>query len=114
MWIAYQISTWTTLATMVVGILAIFSRWGSLLTWVLSFVSSFFNIAAVLTSTILFSILVSALNEALKDYGIKFSLGHHALTVTWLSVAFSWAATLFWMFSVCWYVSCPITYTLLD
>ncbi|KAF2160423.1 hypothetical protein M409DRAFT_29046 [Zasmidium cellare ATCC 36951] len=101
MWIAYQISFWTTLATLILGILAIFSRWGSFITWILSFVSSLFNIAAVLTSTILFAILVSALNEALKDYGIKFSLGHQALTVTWLSVAFSWAATLFWLFSVC-------------
>lgn len=101
MFIAYQISFWTTLATIVVGILAIFSRWGSLLTWILAFVSSFFTIAAVLTSTILFAVLVSALNEALKDYGIKLTLGHHVLVVSWLAVAFSWGATLFWLFSVC-------------
>ncbi|CAK4029124.1 hypothetical protein DOTSEDRAFT_163502 [Lecanosticta acicola] len=101
MFIAYQVSFWTTLATIVVGIFAIFSRWGSLLTWILAFVSSFFTLAAVLTSTILFPVLVSALNEALKDYGIKLELGHHALAVTWLGVAFSWAATFFWLFSIC-------------
>ncbi|EME49275.1 hypothetical protein DOTSEDRAFT_163502 [Dothistroma septosporum NZE10] len=101
MFIAYQVSFWTTLATIVVGILAIFSRWGSLITWALAFVSSFFTIAAVLTSTILFSVLVSALNKALKDYGIRLTLGHSALTTCWLAVAFSWGATLFWLFSVC-------------
>lgn len=101
MFIAYQVSFWTTLATIVVGILAIFSRWGSFLTWILAFVSSFFTLAAVLTSTILFSVLVSALNEALEDYGIKLELGHHALAVCWLGVAFSWGATLFWLFSTC-------------
>lgn len=33
MFIAYEVSFWTTLATIVCGILAIFSRWGSFLTW---------------------------------------------------------------------------------
>jgi hypothetical protein len=28
-------------------------------------------------------------------------MGTHALAVTWLAVLFSWAATLFWLFSVC-------------
>jgi len=37
---AFEIAFWTTLATIVVGLLAIFSRWGSLLTWVLSIVST--------------------------------------------------------------------------
>ncbi|KAK4635304.1 hypothetical protein CLAFUW4_00620 [Fulvia fulva] len=101
MFIAYQVSFWTTLATIIVGILAIFSRWGSLITWILAFASSFFTIAAVLTSTILFSVLCSALNKALEDYGIKLSLGRSALTTCWLAVAFSWGATLFWLFSVC-------------
>lgn len=40
MFIAYQASLWVTLATIVAGVLAIFSRWGSLLTWILSLVSS--------------------------------------------------------------------------
>lgn len=40
MFVLYAIAFWTTLATIVVGILAIFSRWGSLFTWILSAVSS--------------------------------------------------------------------------
>jgi hypothetical protein len=39
MFIAYEISFWTTLATIVCGILAIFSRIGSFLTWLFSVVS---------------------------------------------------------------------------
>lgn len=39
MFIAYQVSFWVTLATIVVGILAIFSRFGSFLTWLCSIVS---------------------------------------------------------------------------
>lgn len=37
--IAYQISFWTTLITIVVGLLAICSRWGSLCTWIMAVVS---------------------------------------------------------------------------
>lgn len=39
MFIAYAVSFWTSLATIVLGILAIFSRWGSLLTWIAALVS---------------------------------------------------------------------------
>ncbi|EMC94505.1 hypothetical protein BAUCODRAFT_158092 [Baudoinia panamericana UAMH 10762] len=102
MFIAYEISFWTTLATIVCGILAIFSRIGSFLTWLCSIASTLFTFAAVLTSTILFAALTGALQGILHPYGVKLSLGTQALTVTWLAVAFSLAATLFWLFSVCW------------
>lgn len=101
MFIAYEISFWTTLATIVLAILAIWSRIGSFLTWIASIVSTLFTFAAVLTSTILFSVLVGSLQAILDDYGIKLSLGNHALAVTWLAVAFSVAATFFWLCSVC-------------
>ncbi|KAK5113628.1 hypothetical protein LTR62_003255 [Meristemomyces frigidus] len=128
MFIAYEVSFWTTLATIVCGVLAIFSRWGSFLTWLFSLVrplphplthlllicddyaananetsqiSTFFTFAAVLTSTALFGALVGALEALLHPYGIKLSLGTHALILTWLAVAFSLAATLFWLFSTC-------------
>ena len=101
MFIAYEVSFWTTLATIVCGLLAIFSRWGSFLTWLFSIVSSLFTFAAVLTSTILFSALAGALQTILHPYGIKLSVGTHALALTWIAVAFSVGATLFWLFSVC-------------
>jgi len=119
MFIAYEVSFWSTLATIIVSILAIFSRWGSFLTWILSIVrpappstlraptntlfqaSSVFTFGAVLTSTVLFGALTGAMQTLLHPYGIKLSMGTHALAVTWLAVLFSWAATLFWLFSVC-------------
>lgn len=101
MFIAYEISFWATLATIVCSIFAIFSRIGSFFTWLFSIVSTFFTVAAVLTSTILFSVLVGALKSLLHQYGIQVSLGTHALVLTWLAVLFSCGATFFWLFSVC-------------
>jgi hypothetical protein len=37
--IAYQVAFWTTVITIVVGLLAICSRWGSLCTWIMAIVS---------------------------------------------------------------------------
>jgi len=101
MFVAYEVSLWTTLATIVCSILAIFSRWGSFLTWLFSIASAIFTFGAVLTSTVLFGALVGALQTIFHPYDIKIDLGTHALIVTWLAVAFSWAATFFWLFSVC-------------
>ena len=39
MFVLYAISFWATLATIFLGIFALFSRWGSLCTWIFSFVS---------------------------------------------------------------------------
>jgi hypothetical protein len=44
MFIAYEVSFWTTLATIIVSIAAVFSRWGSFLTWILSIVRATANI----------------------------------------------------------------------
>jgi hypothetical protein len=37
--IAYQVAFWTTIITIVVGLLAVCSRWGSLCTWIMAVVS---------------------------------------------------------------------------
>ncbi|PPJ54247.1 hypothetical protein CBER1_05147 [Cercospora berteroae] len=101
MFIAYQVAFWTNLAVILIGIFALFSRIGSLFTWILSIVSTFFTFASVVTSTALFTVLVSALNEVLEPYGIELHLGRQALIVGWLGVAFSLGATIFWLFSIC-------------
>jgi hypothetical protein len=101
MFIAYVVAFWTTVATMVVGLFAVCSRVGSCLTTVVSLVATLFTFLAALTSTILFSILVGALDGLLKPYQIKLSLGSHMLAVDWLAVAFSLAASLFWTISIC-------------
>ena len=101
MFIAYEVSFWSTLATIVCGILAIWSRWGSLFTSLFSIVSSLFTFGAVLTSTVLFGVLVGSLKAILDPYGVSLKLGNHALVVCWLAVLFSVSGTLFWLFSTC-------------
>lgn len=101
MFYLYAVSFWATLATLVAGLLAICSRWGSLLTWILAFGSSVVNTAAVAISTALYIALVEGLKGVLNDYNVEVSLGRSAMVVTWLSVVFGWAATLFWLFSIC-------------
>ena len=59
------------------------------------------TLAAVVTSTATFIALTEALRGVLDSYNITVSVGIHAFVITWLSVVFSWAATLFWLFSVC-------------
>lgn len=67
----------------------------------MSQVSSVITFAAALTATLLFSTLLGALRALLDPYNIHLSLSRPCFTTLWLSVVFSWAATLFWLFSVC-------------
>lgn len=99
--ILYALSFWTTLFTLLTGLLAIFSRWGSFLTWIFSVLSSLFTFGAVLTSTIVFATFTKSLSELLQPYNVSLHLGVSALKVNWLAVLFSLAATAFWLLSVC-------------
>lgn len=101
MTIAYIVATVATAVEILVGFLALFSRWGSLTTTIVSFVSSTFLIGFALTATILFATLTGTFNTALKIYNIHASVGHDIFVLIWLSVAFSWAAGIFWLFSSC-------------
>lgn len=101
MFIAYEVALWSTVIEIVVGLTAIFSRWGSFLTTIVSSVSSTFVFAAALTSTILYSTLAATFNSVLKPYRIHASLSTHTLAVVWLAVAFSLGAGFFWLISVC-------------
>ncbi|KAF1990319.1 hypothetical protein K402DRAFT_439749 [Aulographum hederae CBS 113979] len=112
MFTAYIVALCLTIGEILLGFLAIFSRWGSFITTIVSAVSipldphscnasSIFTIAAALTSTILYASLTAAVNTALKPYNIHASLGNRMLSIVWLAVAFSLGAGLFWTFSVC-------------
>lgn len=49
----------------------------------------------------MFATVTGTFNENLKDYGIKGSMGKNIYVATWLAVAFSLGAGLFWMISSC-------------
>ena len=101
MFIAYIVALMSTIVEIIVGVLALFSRWGSLATTIVSTISSIFLIAFALTSTILYATLTGTFNDALKKYNIHGSMGHNIYVAVWLAVAFSLAAGLFWLFSSC-------------
>ncbi|KAL8647562.1 MAG: hypothetical protein Q9226_006381, partial [Calogaya cf. arnoldii] len=101
MFIAYVVAVVATIVEIFVGVFALFSRLGSLATTIVSTVSSLFLIGFALTATILYTTLMGSFNEAVKQYNIRGSLGHNMFVVTWLAVAFSFAAGLFWLISSC-------------
>lgn len=101
MFISYQISFWATLATILAGMLAVYSRLGSFLTWLLSIISSVSTLAAVVVSTVTFSAFVGAMNKLLNPYNVHLTVGKQTLVLAWLAVLFGWAGTSFWLFSAC-------------
>lgn len=115
---AFIIATALTAAEFVVGFFAIFSRWGSLVTTILSTVSfsaklvrrlqinhfqasTIFAIAAAATATAIYGVLTGVFRTALEPYNIKATMGNKMLQVMWLGVALSIASGLFWLLSVC-------------
>ncbi|KAK8195338.1 SUR7/PalI family-domain-containing protein [Phyllosticta capitalensis] len=101
MYAAYAVALACTVLEIVVGIFAIFSRWGSFFTTFISTAATLFTVAASVTSTALYATLAGVFDSALKDYDIKASLGSKMLAVTWLAAAFSIGAGLFWFCSMC-------------
>lgn len=115
---AFIIATILTAAEFVVGFFAIFSRWGSLVTTILSTVSSpdiqisttctdnfqassIFVVAAAATATAVYGVLTGVFHTALEPYNIDTSMGNKMLQVMWVGAAFSIASGLFWTLSVC-------------
>jgi len=101
MFTAYLVAFWVTLAEIILGIFAIFSRWGSFVTTIASAVSTTFLFAGAITSTALYGALVGTFDSVLKPYKIKASMSTKMLGIVWLAVLFSLASGLFWMFSTC-------------
>jgi hypothetical protein len=101
MFVAYAIAFFASLANIIVGLLAICSRWGSCVTTIVSCTATLFSFLAALTSTILFSVLTGTFNSVLKTYGIHLSIGTKMFSLDWIAFAFSLGATLFWTVSIC-------------
>lgn len=119
LFVAYVVAIAATAVQLLVGISAIFSRWGSFATTIfgsvcsdsttlpimfhtnLSQVSAFFTVAAAATATALYVIMLGAINGGLKPFNVKASLGKDMFVIAWFAVAFALASGLFWLFSVC-------------
>ncbi|KAF2791110.1 hypothetical protein K505DRAFT_281348 [Melanomma pulvis-pyrius CBS 109.77] len=101
MFSAYVIAIILTAVEFVVGLCAIFSRWGSLVTTIVSSAQTVFVFAAAITSTVIYGSLAGVFETALKPFNIQASLGKQMLSVVWLAVAFSTASGFFWLISIC-------------
>lgn len=51
--------------------------------------------------TIMFTVLKTAFNKVIDTFGIKATVGHQMLQLTWIAVAFAVGASFFWMLSTC-------------
>ncbi|KAF1939118.1 integral membrane protein-like protein [Clathrospora elynae] len=85
----------------VVGFFAVFSRWGSLVTTVVSTAQTIFALAAAITATALYATITGIFESVLRPYNIDASMGKQMLSTLWLAVAFSIASGFFWLASVC-------------
>lgn len=101
MLISYIVAIIATAVEILVGFFALFSRWGSLATTIVTTVSSLFIFSFALTVTVLYATLTGTFNGALRNYGIHGSLGHNMYIMTWVAVLCSWVAGIFWLFSSC-------------
>ncbi|KAJ4286464.1 hypothetical protein N0V90_013164 [Kalmusia sp. IMI 367209] len=101
MFVSYMIALVLTIAEVLVGISAIFSRWGSLITTIVSTAQTVFIIAAASTSTALYGTLTGVFHSVLAPYNINASMSTKMLSILWVGVAFSIASGFFWLISVC-------------
>lgn len=101
MFTAFVIAICLTLAEFVVGIFAIFSRWGSLVTTIISTAQTVFMLAAAISATAIYAILAGVFESVLKPYNIRASLGRKMYITLWFAAAFSIASGFFWLISVC-------------
>ncbi|KAH7127048.1 SUR7/PalI family-domain-containing protein [Dendryphion nanum] len=99
--VAFVITAALTLAEFIIGIFAIFSRWGSLVTTIVSTAQTVFILGAAAAVTAIYASLVAVFHTVFQPYKIKASLGSQMLATLWLGVAFSVASGFFWLISIC-------------
>lgn len=88
--------------TVLVGISAIFSRWGSFCTMFFASAAALFFLAGTAIALALFAALKTALDKDLKkDYGVETTLGKRVIVVSAIGTALAIAGAVFWLFSVC-------------
>lgn len=100
--VTYLVALATTCLTILVGISAIFSRWGSFATTIFAAASAVFLLASSAIAIALFATLKTVLNKELEaDYGITTSTGSKGLIVSWIGTALAIGSGFFWLLSVC-------------
>lgn len=99
--IVFVIAVVTNVVTLLVGISSFFSRIGSCITYVFSFIATAAITAFAALATVTATGVVGVLTAAAKDFGVKSRVNTSWLVVIWIGVAAAIASGLFWLFSVC-------------
>jgi len=98
---SYILGFVSTMITFAVGWFGLLSRWGSCVTTIFANVAFFFLLVGSIISTSLYYTMQTTYNKALKDFSVPASINKNTYSITWLAVAFSFAASVFWLFSTC-------------
>lgn len=99
--VVYIVAIISAAIELIFGLFAICSRIGSCCTMIVSSISTTAIIAASIMATVQASVVVGALKTAAKAYGVNARFNTSFLAATWASAAFSIAAGLFWLFTMC-------------
>lgn len=99
--VVYIIALVLAVLELVVGLFGFCSRAGSCITYFISGLATTAIIGASILATASSAVVVAAVKSTTKAYGVKATIETGFLSVTWLAVAFSVGAGLFWMFSMC-------------
>jgi hypothetical protein len=99
--VVYIIAFILTVLELVVGLFGFCSRAGSCVTYLVAGLQSTAIISASILATVSSAVVVAAVKSTSKAYGVNASIKTGFLSVTWIAVAFSVGAGLFWMFSMC-------------
>lgn len=99
--VVYIIAFILTVLELIVGLFGFCSRAGSCITYLVSGFATTAIIGASVLATASSAVVVAAVKTTSRAYGVKATIETGFLSVTWLAVAFSVGAGLFWLFSMC-------------
>lgn len=99
--VVFIIAGVATIITILVGIVAFFSRIGSCITWIMSAISTAAIVSFATLATITSTSVVGILNSAAGSYGVHSSVNTSWLVIIWIGVAAAIASGLFWLFTIC-------------
>jgi len=99
--VVYLIAILASAFTLFLGIAAIFSKIASCITYIVCGIASTSLIIASAMATAESAIVIASVKTVRKEYHINGHLNTSWLAVTWIAVAFSLGAGIFWLASIC-------------
>jgi hypothetical protein len=99
--VVYLIAILASALTLFLGIAAIFSKIASCITYVVCGIASTSLVIASAMATAETAIVIGAVKTVKHEYQINGHINTRWLAVTWIAVAFSLGAGIFWLASIC-------------